>query len=358
MAPKTVLVTGANGYIGNAVARAFTREGWTTYGLIRTSSSAQSLKLDEIIPVIGSIDSPDQHGAILSQLPADFKIDAIISTTEVVTDYIPHYNNILDLLRSIAEKVIKNGHPRPTLIFTSGCKDYGLKPHVHGTPNMTPHTEDSPVDAPALLRNRSIYSSKVLQLTDLFVPVLVRPTNVYGRTSSYFYGFFDGAKKAREASEPLIVPVDGNFVVHSLHVDDCGEAYVAIASHEKREEIEGQVFNMSAHRYETVDEVMLALVQEYGITNKSGSAVQHVAPEELPDGSPWPPLLIDFPQWIDSSKLRHLTGWTDKRPLFSEGLKTYRMSYDATQVSAESGDELTKRMYERMQELTTAVKKQ
>lgn len=40
--PKTVLITGANGYIGNAVARAFVRAAggdWLVYGLIRSTSS-------------------------------------------------------------------------------------------------------------------------------------------------------------------------------------------------------------------------------------------------------------------------------------------------------------------------------
>ena len=35
MKPETVLVAGANGYVGKAVACAFLRAGWVTFGLIR-----------------------------------------------------------------------------------------------------------------------------------------------------------------------------------------------------------------------------------------------------------------------------------------------------------------------------------
>lgn len=350
-------MTGANGYIGNAVARAFSRAGWTTYGLVRSLAAAQSLKLEEIIPIIGSIDETDRYDVILNQFPAKLRLDAIVSTTEAITDYVPHYNNIITLLRQVAETVTANGNTKPILIFTSGVKDYGLKPHIDGTPGMAPYKEDSAPNPPPAIINRTTYSTEVFIHADVFAPVLVRPTNVYGRTSSYFHGFFDVAKKASEASEPLIVPVDGDFVVHSLHVDDCGEAYVAIASHPHREQIEGQVFNMSAHRYETVDEVMKALAREYGITGGPGNGVHYVQLEKLSGGSPWPPLLIDFPQWIDSTNLRRLTGWRDKRPLFSEGLKTYRMAYEAAQESAASGDEVMKRMHERVQGLYDAAKK-
>ncbi|KAJ3564259.1 hypothetical protein NPX13_g7903 [Xylaria arbuscula] len=53
--PKTVLVTGANGFIGYAVSRAFVRAGWCVYGLTRRADTVDSLLAEEITPVIGSI---------------------------------------------------------------------------------------------------------------------------------------------------------------------------------------------------------------------------------------------------------------------------------------------------------------
>ena len=53
MTQKTVLVTGANGYVGNAVAKAFARAGWRTYGLVRREGAVGDLARSEIQPHVG-----------------------------------------------------------------------------------------------------------------------------------------------------------------------------------------------------------------------------------------------------------------------------------------------------------------
>ena len=50
---STVFVTGATGFIGNVVAKAFKRQGYTVYGLARSAEKGRALERDEIIPVIG-----------------------------------------------------------------------------------------------------------------------------------------------------------------------------------------------------------------------------------------------------------------------------------------------------------------
>ncbi|KAL2759784.1 hypothetical protein ACRALDRAFT_1079233 [Sodiomyces alcalophilus JCM 7366] len=342
---RTVLVTGANGYIGNAVARAFVRAGWITYGLVRSSASAPALAGEEIIPVVGAIDDQSSHETILARLPVP--LDAIVSTTEATFNYLPHYTNLVALFRTLAKPTVSAGAPKPLLLFTSGCKDYGVGPHIHGTPGLAPHTEDAPRNPPPPLAARAENAARIFDHSDLLAPVLLRPTNVYGRSSSFYAGFLQVAAQAAAAASSsetknpvLIVPADPNFVLHALHVDDCADGYVSLAEHPRRDEVEGHVFNISAYRYETVDEVARALVREYGI--KGG--VEYVKPDEVkPGDNPWPPLLIDFPQWTGSAKLRGVTGWRDRRPLFSEALHVYRQSYEVA-----AGNELTARMQDRV----------
>ncbi|KUI54553.1 UDP-glucose 4-epimerase 4 [Cytospora mali] len=260
---RTALVTGANGYIGNAVARAFVRAGWRVYGLVRSTSAVQSLAIEEILPVIGSLDDAKSHEKIKSQLPAG--LDTIVSTTEDHNDYIRHYNNIISLLRTLSESSVANGI-KPLVIFTSGCKDYGMGPHYANDPNLAPHTEESPIRPPAFATLRADYSQRIFENEDVFTPVLVRPTNVHGRSSSFYGVFFEVARQAAEAEKPILMTTPPDSVCHCMHVDDCGDAYVAIASHPRLEDVAGQVFNISARRYETVDELVNALVVEYGIS--------------------------------------------------------------------------------------------
>jgi len=170
MAPNTAFVTGANGYIGNAVARAFVRAGWVTYGLVRSESEAEALALEEILPIVGSIDDVPSHIAIRDQFPGT--MIAIVSTTESLQDYIAHYNNAVSLFKAISITSMANG-VKPLIIFSSGCKDYGIGPHFDGDPGLAPHTEDSPINTPDIIKNRTIHALKFLKETSSFSPVAV-----------------------------------------------------------------------------------------------------------------------------------------------------------------------------------------
>ncbi|CAH0046017.1 unnamed protein product [Clonostachys solani] len=328
MTTHVVLVTGANGYIGNAVARAFVRAGWLTYGLIRSPLSAQKLAAEEIIPIVGTIDSRETHESIRKALPA--RLDAIVSTTESLKDYGFHFENTIHLLRLLGASSTAAGG-QPIVIFTSGCKDYGIGPHIHGEPGPPPHTEETPLRPPPVVAARTKHSVNIFNHTDVFLPVLVRPTNVFGRGSTYYQNFFAVAKQMADQGGRLVMEAPPNHIIHALHVDDCADAYVAIASHPRVDEVRGHVFNISSHRYETVDEIARALIAEYNIQGHP----KYVDAEGR-EAVLWMPMLVNFPQWVDSTKLRRATGWKDHRPLFSEALHVYRMAYEAAQ---EAGDE-------------------
>ncbi|KAL3455095.1 hypothetical protein BJX64DRAFT_298218 [Aspergillus heterothallicus] len=311
---------------------------WITYGLVRSENSGRPLQLEEIIPVIGRIDDVRSHQLILQQLPAT--VDAIVSTTESLTDYVNHFNNSVKLLRTVSLASTASG-TRPLVIISSGCKDYGIGPHYHGDAGLEPHNEESPLNPPELLTIRTRSSLEIFQHKDAFAPVLVRPTNVFGRSASYYRGFFKVAAACSKLNQPLVLPVSPNSICHALHVDDCGDAYVAIANHPRLEEVEGQIFHISAWRYETVNEIAEAILAEYDIPR----GLKYVQPSALPQSeNPWPVALIDFPQWTSSTKLRKLTGWSDVRPLFSEAFHLYRLSYEAASAV---GHENIQKMMER-----------
>jgi len=83
MPSKSVLVTGANGYIGNAVAKAFSRAGWTTYGLIRRKEAAADLQRNEIHPIIGT---PNDLSWLDAMEKGESGFDVIVSNTEDWSD--------------------------------------------------------------------------------------------------------------------------------------------------------------------------------------------------------------------------------------------------------------------------------
>ncbi|EED18848.1 hypothetical protein TSTA_125620 [Talaromyces stipitatus ATCC 10500] len=307
-----VLVTGANGYIGNAVARAFVRAGYRTYGLVRQPKALPALASAEIIPILGS----PEDVSFLHSVSAEgivFSIIVSTTTTEGVSDYIPHYNAIISLFRALATTSNAAGI-RPLVFFTSGCKDYG-RTALANSPGLVPHTELTPLNPQPSLVNRASYAVKTFENKDLFDTVVLRPTHEEKKKGEW------------------VVEEDPETILHSVHVDDCGDAYVAIAQ-SKREVVANQCYNISAREYETLDQVLKALVKEYGIQGGLKYAKN--------EGKPGPRAkLFGWSQWVESEKLRRDTGWTDKRMIFSEGIKQYRVAYES---AVETGDEGLKKV--------------
>ena len=323
---KAVLVTGANGYIGNAVARAFVRAGWTTYGLVRKAETRTSLAADEIISILGSADDVEFIKRVQNHNRA---FDVIVSTTEQIFDYVPHYNDIIALLRALSTASNQAG-VRPLVLFTSGCKDYGMTA-LDGDGSLSPHTEESPLNAPPILVPRASHATKVLDHTDLFDAVVLRPTTLYGLSSSYYGSLFVLAAKAAQKGV-LELTANPRSILHGTHVDDCAEAYVAIATHQDRNVVKGQCYNISGHRYETLDKVAKAFVMEYKI---AGGIKYLPTPEAT--GIDVVQMTIGFSQWVSSDKLRKDVGWTDRKQLFSEGLRAYRKAYEAAAAQNHAG---------------------
>ena len=315
---RSVLVTGANGYIGNSVARAFVRAGWITYGLVRDQETRASLRAEEITSILGS--ASDKAFVERSANQNRFVFDVIVSCTEQLLDYVPHYNDTIALLRALAEASNKVGI-RPLVMFTSGCKDYGTT-GLDGSEDLSPQTEESPLNAPPVLIPRATHAIKIFDHTDLFDAVVIRPTTLYGHSGSFYGPIFDVATKAAEKGV-LELTADPKSIMHGTHLDDCAEAYVAIAEAE-RSVVKGQCYNISGWRYETLEEVANALVEEYKI--KGG--VKYL-PEKMNTGVDVVQMLIGFSQWVGSKKLRRDVGWRDKRQLFSEAVHTYRKAYEA-----------------------------
>lgn len=317
--PKSVLVTGANGYIGNAVARAFVRAGWITYGLVRNQESRPSLKAAEIISILGS--ASDKAFVERSARQTRFVFDVIVSCTEDILDYVTHYHDTIALLRALAQ-ASNNAGVRPLVVFTSGCKDYGMT-GLDGGEGLSPHTEESPLNAPPLLAARATLAVKIFDHEDLFDAVVIRPTTLYGLSSSFYGPIFDVMAKAAEKGV-LELTADPKSIMHGTHVDDCAEAYVAIAEHADRNVVKGQCYNVSGHRYETLEEVANALVEDYKIEG----GVRYL-PEKAKTGPDVVQMLIGFSQWVGSEKLRRDVGWRDRRQPFSKAVHTYRKAYEA-----------------------------
>ncbi len=121
------------------------------------------------------------------------------------------------------------------------------------------------------------------------------------------------------------VAVDPRTILSSLHVDDCAEAYVALAELADRSRVAGQTFNIGARRYETTAALLEALAREYGIRGGFRFTDTERARKNI-DGVM--SSVLGWSQWLGSDKIRMVTGWTEKRMLFAENLSVYRKAYE------------------------------
>ncbi|WP_010186276.1 NAD-dependent epimerase/dehydratase family protein [Sphingomonas sp. PAMC 26605] len=310
---RNVLVTGANGYIGGAVARAFRRAGWRTYGLVRRPEAVADLARNEIHPIIGT----PEDTTFLDHV-GDVAFDVVVSNTEDFANYRSHLAKVGDMFEEIGRRSMRAGG-RPLMMFSSGCKDYGVMAENDGDPGLAPHVETSPITPPEFLIPRASFGQSLLERhSDLYDATVLRPTNVYGYASSYYGRLFEHA--AASASTFLIYG-SPRAIMDALHVDDCADAYVALAEHQ-RGGVAGEAFNISSVRYDTAGEISAAVARSYGLTPQF-----QPVPPDLPRFSVHG--LANFSQWVSSDKLRALTGWRDRRPAFPAGIDEYRLAYEA-----------------------------
>jgi len=296
------------------VCRAFALAGWTTYGLLRSDKSVADLIREEITPILGSAANP----SFISSLPA---IDVIVSCSEDIHNYEPHFQDVLSMIKQISQASRAQGGTKPLVIFSSGCKDYGTTLR-DGEPGLAPHTEDSPLNPPALLARRAECALSMLSYTEDFDAVVTRPTTLFGRSGSYYSFFFLLAEQAKTKTDGVLtLNSTPDAILHGTHVDDVAAAYVALAS-APRDVVTGQVYNISSRRYETLGEIVPVVENSHKIK------VVLSGPRLEDKGSDSMNIIVNFPQWVGSEKLRRHTGWTDRKPLFHQAYDVYRRAYE------------------------------
>ena len=365
----TVLVTGANGYIGSAVGRAFRRAGYVVYGLVRRAEAARELERQEMHAVIGA---PDDLSFVDSALPKGIVFDFIVSNTEDGSAMAYHYSKVELMVERLAELSVANHAAlnhinsrdrgggasgsdappfRPLIFFTSGCKDYGFEGSLrHGDEGLVGHTEESPLNTIPLLEPRCDFGRRLLALNKKPFPsppplnaagdegiddayggllsrqvgfdaVVLRPTCVYGLSGSHYAWLIKLADEAA-ATGVLIIQAPRNGIMHSLHIDDCAEAYVALAKAD-RSLVAGHAFNISNAKYETTEEVAEALLRLARETRPDVVLQWVEAPCEDPFSAQG---LFNWPQWVRSDKIRATTGWSETRAPFAMGVKEYALA--------------------------------
>ncbi len=185
-----VFVTGATGYIGNGVAKAFVRAGHEVFGLVRTDLGAIELQKNEIRPLIGTIEN----------LPKAAK------EAEVII-HCAYENAEKDqaAVQTLIQTVPK------TLVYTSGVWVYG---------NRTQTVDEaSPLEPISIVKWRPPVEQKVLK--SKHKSIVIRPGHVYGYDKGLIAMMFEAASNG-------LLEIAGNGENHwsTVHLDDLAQLYL------------------------------------------------------------------------------------------------------------------------------------
>lgn len=300
-----IFVTGASGYIGHQVAKAFRSKGHIVYGLVRSDDSAHLLGLDEIWAVQGDLNDPSSFKHILNEVEVVAHCASENSEKSVELD-----SKTIDL---ILNHFSQSNLPK-AFIYTSGTWVYGSTgPHIVD--------EASSLNPLNLAKWRPKHEEKVLKAaTPFFKTVVLRPGFVYGHvgglTNILFSSIFDGA---------IMIPGEGLNHWPMIHVQDLALAYVAAAE----KELNHVILNVVDDSHFKLKEIAEAIAQAADIPNQ----IKFLSPAEsqqyfgpLSEG-----FMVD--QAVSNSRLKRLLGWQIHHAPFINEIDIY---YHAWKVSQQN----------------------
>lgn len=298
-----IFVTGASGYIGQAVAKAFRNKGHRVYGLVRSPEQAAELSLQEILPLIGDL---NQLSTLIDQLD---QIEVVVHCAfDSSTDGIQKDTDTIDI---IIKSLSRSSLPR-IFIYTSGIWVYGSK----GEQIVDESVVVNPVER---IKWRPGNEQTVLNAAkDNLKTVVIRPGLVYGQSSGLMKLFFASIQNGA-------IPVIGEGKNHwsMVHVEDLAHAYVSAAE----KELGGVILNVVGDSFPTMREVAESIAKSAGLEGK----IKNLSPDEAQKvfGDLWEGLAIDLK--VDNSRIKRLMKWQTHHAPFIEEADIYYQAWLASQ---------------------------
>jgi nucleoside-diphosphate-sugar epimerase len=293
-----IFVTGATGFIGQAVAEGLARAGHDVLGLVRNAAKAPRLEAAEITPVIGDMAEP------AGWTPAAQSAEAVI---HCAAEYSARY---MELDRQTTERLLSL-QPR-LFIYTSGC-------WVYGNTGDAVANESSALRPPSLVQPRVETERLVLAAASPATRTLViRPGCVYGGHGSLTAAWFESAEN--EGASRIIG--DGACHWPMIHVAGLAELYRLAAESPLTAEIFNGVDGATPTVRECAEAASRAVLGTPAVTGTPREEALYAM------GPMAECLTLD--QRLDGSKARRLLGWQCRHRGFVAGAPRYYRAWKAS----------------------------
>jgi CDP-glucose 4,6-dehydratase len=318
---KRALVTGGHGFVASHLARALLERGDAVTVLDLAPSRLSGLALQGIEPEVESIEADLRDARLVGATLGAGEFDVVFhlaaqtlvgpAMSDPAATFEANVRGTWNLLEACRRADV------PAVVVASSDKAYG--PH-----EQLPYQEDFPL-RPASPYEASKAAADAIALSyapAYGLPVTVtRFANIYGGGDLNFSRLIPEAVVAVLEGRRPAIRSDGSPQRDFLYVDDAVAAYLAI-EHEVGAggPAAGEAFNAGGERPHSVAEVLEAIAEVAG---------GGLEPEYHGTGSPAGE--IDR-QYVDSAKLRALTGWrpeVELRDGLRRTLEWYRLNPEA-----------------------------
>lgn len=285
-----ILITGANGYIGQAVSTRLQIAGHDVHGLVRSEPAAAGLRARGITPVLGEL----SDSAVIRSAASE--ADAVVDTASA--DHADATNAFLRSLKDTGK----------TYVRTSGTGVY--TDLAHGTPNDAVYREDDEFTPAEVVATR--YS------TDLAVQraarsnvrtIVIRPSMIYGDGASEQLPLL--IRQAITSRRSLYVG-EGSNVWSNVYLPDLAELYLLALD----KSAPGSVYNVGAGE-EQMRNIATSIAGLVGL-----EAAESCPPEiaYAAFGQRWVDVALSSNSRVDSTKARRELGWSPQGPSLIDDL--------------------------------------
>lgn len=295
-----VFITGASGYVGHALARAFRRAGHDVHGLVRSVAKGRDLARREIHVLVGDVTRPETYREVAEQ--ADVLVHAASDMQVGPPADRAAVETLLDAARSGAQ-------PK-SLLYTSGT-------WVHGDTAERTIDESAPRAAAKLVAWRPAHEDLVLGASHVRGLVL-RPGCLYGGRGGLTADWFQGARAG-----VLHLVGDGHNHWAMVHADDLGDAYVRAAE----SGLGGEAFVLAEPSGASVRACAEAAARASGHTVVIESVTLDAARQTMGDFADC--LALD--QHVSAAKAETRLGWRPRHQGFVADAPAYYAAWQAWQ---------------------------
>lgn len=308
---RTVLITGASGFMGTWLTRRLVEQGTTVVTLLSHYDASSLYVSSGLINRVVNIPGNLTDFATIDRILRDYRIDtvfhlaAIAIEGHVFNDPLLGFETNIRGTYHVLEACRRNADIVRRVVIASSDKAYGDSDRL-------PYTEDMPLAG----RNPYDCSKSCADLLaksyhhSFGLPVAVgRFGNIYGGGDLNFTRLIPGnIRRIRANERPFVkVPIHGEFERDFLYVEDAVDSYLAMAAGLDRTEVQGEAFNFALGEHFTPTQVVRELQV---LMNKTDLALNIVRQDHSEI----------FHQHVSADKAQALIGWKPQHT-FQQGLK-------------------------------------